>query len=261
MLSAHKSGAGLSACRRASARRGVVLQIPTPAGSPAAALVPLAVVARAGRLIIPATLSSPIHSPPAAPATPPAPPRTPDRRARPRLPTPHPLQFPHQPLRLLQPLAGLQLSRLQQHLQPASRSPLGTCHRSPCPRARSPLVVVTAVRPPVSPADRNRSTTGAPTPVASTTSRHGCSIFGCRITSQTRFTTRGYGVPNSIRSRCPTLNSRGAPIHASLGSSRPTTASALKSPPLPQIQSDAKHDLQPQRLPIHQRAPHHFPPK
>src|ERR1035437_4701976 len=59
----------------------------------------------------------------------------------------------------------------------------------------------TAIRTQPGPALRSRSTTGRPTPVPSTASRHWPVRSGERVTCTTRSTTSVYGVPSAIRSR------------------------------------------------------------
>jgi len=90
-------------------------------------------------------------------------------------------------------------------------------------------VIVTAVIRPASPAPRSSSTAGAPTPVASTTSRAPRSSAGCRIIPHTRSTTLVYAVPKAIRSRCLTNRVARATAMCGLPISRSTTATAVKS--------------------------------
>ena len=81
----------------------------------------------------------------------------------------------------------------------------------------SPPVIVTAAIVHPSPASLMISTTGAPTPVASTATMHCPRSRSCVTTARTRSTTSVYGVPSAIRSACRT---------SSTPPSRSTTVSA-----------------------------------
>src|ERR1035437_7659979 len=93
----------------------------------------------------------------------------------------------------------------------------------------------TAIRTQPGPALRSRSTTGRPTPVPSTASRHWPVRSGERVTCTTRSTTSVYGVPSAIRSRyrsCSDTTFFQANItasHSPFVSARSTAAIALKS--------------------------------
>src|ERR1019366_2473298 len=93
----------------------------------------------------------------------------------------------------------------------------------------------TAIRTQPGPALRSRSTTGRPTPVPSTASRHWPVRSGERVTCTTRSTTSVYGVPSAIRSRylsCSDTTFFHANItasHSPVVSARSTAAIAVKS--------------------------------
>src|ERR1035437_2206355 len=93
----------------------------------------------------------------------------------------------------------------------------------------------TAIRTQPGPALRSRSTTGRPTPVPSTASRHWPVRSGERVTCTTRSTTSVYGVPSAIRSRyrsCSDTTFFQANItasHSPFVSARSTAAIAVKS--------------------------------
>ena len=113
-------------------------------------------------------------------------------RTRPLVPRRHPHvhQFPHQRPRLPQLPRNLQLSLLQQHLHP--RHQILLRHAPPrCPICRLPLPARNRHRRNLAPQPRRpqHSTTGAPTPVASTASAHRPRSSVAPPISRTRSTT------------------------------------------------------------------------
>ena len=90
---------------------------------------------------------------------------------------------------------------------PAIKSSFGTCHTRPSWYSATPPVNITGRTSHPGLSATTISTTGIPTPVASTASRFFPASPGFPATSATRLATFKYGVPNSIRSKCPVRQS------------------------------------------------------